>query len=199
MTTRPTSAPLWVLALSTFSAAPAAAQAIAYREALPPGLETALPDVYRLRLTSAWPQSSSVVAEECRNGGDEVVEGTLTRSADGAYHGSLHRRTLILFCGAHGADGEACQLVLEGDGKVAMSGVLVPDETSSSGRALRVSWRPSPTHGAMVRGACSADFKRSIEEMYLSVAHGAEFAIPQPGAGRRVERLENYAWEVEIE
>ncbi|MBA3319173.1 MAG: hypothetical protein H0T50_13930 [Gemmatimonadales bacterium] len=73
--------------------------------------------------------------------------------------------------------------MLQGDGKVAMSGVLVPDEMSPSGRALRVSWRPSPTHGATVRGACSADFKRSIEEMYLTVSHGAEFALPQPGGG----------------
>jgi hypothetical protein len=35
--------------------------------------------------------------------------------------------------------------------------------------------------------------------MYLSVRHGAEFAVPAAGAGKRVERLENYAWTVEIE
>ncbi len=35
--------------------------------------------------------------------------------------------------------------------------------------------------------------------MYLSVPHGAEFALPEAGEGRRVERLENYAWTVEIE
>jgi hypothetical protein len=55
---------------------------------------------------------------------------------------------------------------------------------------FKVSWRPSATHGATVRGVCSADFKRSIEETYLS-AHGAEFGIPAAGGGKRVERLEN--------
>ena len=80
-----------------------------------------------------------------------------------------------------------------------MTGVLVPDETSPSGRALQVTWRPSPSHGASVRGACPSDFKRSIEAMYLSVLHGAEFAMPGAREGRRVERLENYAWTVEIE
>jgi hypothetical protein len=56
---------------------------------------------------------------------------------------------------------------------------------------FKVSWRPSATHGATVRGVCSADFKRSIEETYLSVTHGAEFGIPAAGGGKRVERLEN--------
>jgi hypothetical protein len=114
------------------------------------------------------------------------------------YRGSLDRRTLILFCGAHGASGEACELVLEGDGKVAMTGYVLADENSPSGSALKVSWRPSPTHGATVRGACSADFKRSIETMYLSVTHGAEFALPAAAAETRRERLENYGWTVEV-
>ncbi len=52
--------------------------------------------------------------------------------------------------------------------------------------------------GAPVRGACSADFKRSIEPMYLSVTHGAELALPAAGAETRRERLENYAWTVEV-
>jgi hypothetical protein len=34
--------------------------------------------------------------------------------------------------------------------------------------------------------------------MYLTVRHGAEFALPVAGKGMR-ERLENYAWTVEIE
>jgi len=197
MSMRPTMGLLSGLALITLSAAPAAAQTIAYGEA-PAPRATVLPDAYHLRLESEWPQPLAA-AEECRNGGDEVVEGMLTRGADGTYRGSLDRRTLILFCGAHGAGGEACELVLEGEGKVVMTGVVVADETSPSGSALRVSWLPSPTHAAAVRGACSADFKRSVEEMYLSVRHGAEFAVPAAGAGNRVERLENYAWTVEIE
>jgi hypothetical protein len=186
------------LALTTLSATSAAAQSIAYGEAPAPRRADALPRAYHLKLESAWPQAAAA-AEQCRNGGDETVEGMLTQNADGTYRGQLDRRTLILFCGAHGADGQACELILEGDGNVAMTGVIVPDETSPSGNALRVAWRPSPTHGATVRGACSADFKRSVEQMYLSVRHGAEFAVPGMGEGKRVERLENYAWTVEIE
>lgn len=196
MTTRRTLGLLSGLALTTLSTAPAVAQAIAYGEAPVP--RPALLGAYHLRLESAWPQAVAA-AEGCRNGGDEIVEGMLTRIADGTYRGSLDRRTLILFCGAHGAGGEACELVLEGDGKVTMTGLVVPDEASPSGSALRVSWRPSPTHGATVRGACSADFKRSVEEMYLSVRHGAEFAVPAAGMGKWVERLENYAWTVAVE
>jgi hypothetical protein len=150
-----------------------------------------------VKLTSAWPE---LVArdEACRNGGDETVEGTLHRGPDGVYRGSLERRTLLLFCGAHGAGGEACELVLEGDGRVAMTGYPLADGASPSGSALKVSWHPVPTHGAAVRGACSADFKRNIEAMYLSVTHGAEFAVPAAGAEPRAERLENYAWTVEV-
>jgi hypothetical protein len=199
MTIRPTTALFAGLVLTTFPAAPAAAQVSAYvGDASPPARAPALAEAYRVVLRSAWPQVAAPVGG-CRNGGTEIVEGTLTRGADGNYRGRLGRRTLILFCGAHGADGKACELVLEGDGTVAMTGVVVPDEASPSGSALRASWRPSPTHGATVRGACSADFKRSIEEMYLSVTHGAEFAVPSAGGGKRVERLENYAWTVEIE
>jgi hypothetical protein len=198
MTLRRTLRLLSGLALTTLCAAPVAGQAMAYGEAPDPPRAAALAGAYHLRLESTWPQAVAA-SEECRNGGDEIVEGMLTRRADGTYHGTLDRRTLILFCGAHGAAGKACELVLEGDGKVAMTGVVVPDETSPSGSALRVSWRPSPTHGAAVRGACSAEFKRSVEEMYLSVRHGAEFAVPAAGMGKQVERLENYAWTVEVE
>ena len=182
------------LGMTTLTAAPAAAQAIAFSEAAAP--RAALADTYVLRLESAWPQAT--VAEACHNGGGEIVEGTLLRGVDGVYRGSLDRRTLILFCGAHGAGGEACEMVLEGDGRVAMTGRVVPDAASPSGSALRVSWHPSPAHGASVRGACSADFKRSVEGMYLSATHGAEFAVPAAGAAKRKERLEDYAWTVEV-
>jgi hypothetical protein len=198
MTMRRTLGLLSGLALTTFSATPAAAQVIAYRDARSPARATALAAAYHVRLRSAWPQVAAGV-EACQNGGTEIVEGRLARQADGVYRGWLDRRTLILFCGAHGAHGEACELVLEGEGTVAMTGVVVRDEASPSGSALRASWHPSPTHSAAVRGACSADFKRSIQEMYLSVTHGAEFAVPAVGAGKRQERLENYAWTVEIE
>lgn len=197
MTTRPTGGLLALLALTVLATAPAEGQAFAFGESPPPRRLAALADAYDLRLRSAWPQLGA--GEECRNGGDEIVEGTLTRDPDGAYRGTFHRRTRILFCGAHGVDGKACELVLAGDGKVAATGTVVADEESPSGEALRLSWRPLATHGATVHGACPADFKRSVQEMYLSVSHGAEFALPEDGVERRVERLENYAWTVEIE
>jgi hypothetical protein len=186
------------LALTTRPAAPAAAQAIAYGEAPASRRPAVLAGAYHVRLKSAWPQADDP-AGHCRNGGDEIVEGMLSRGTDNTYRGTLNRRTLILFCGAHGAAGQACEMVLEGDGEVIMMGVAVPDESSPSGSALRVSWRPSATHGAAVRGACSADFKRSVEDMYLAVRHGAEFALPAAGTGKRVEWPEGYAWTVEIE
>jgi hypothetical protein len=34
--------------------------------------------------------------------------------------------------------------------------------------------------------------------MYRTVAHGVELALPAAGAGKRFERLEDYAWTVEI-
>ena len=189
---------LWTLSLTTFTAVPAAAQAIAYEEtsALRPPANLAA--AYRIRLRSAWPQAPAET-EACRNGGDEIVEGVLIRLGDGSYRGTFERRTLLLFCGAHSRDGQACELTLEGAGQVAMTGMVVADESSQSGSALRVAWRPSPSHGAAVRGVCPSEFKRSIEAMYLSVVHGAEFPLPRPGSGRRLERLENYAWTVEIE
>lgn len=184
------------LALTALPAAGGAAESLAYHGAAlsPPG---ALADAYHLRLESAWPQATAA-GEACRNGGDEIVDGVLRRGVDGVYRGSLDRRTVLLFCGAHGSDGRACQLVLEGDGKVAMTGYVVPDGASPSGSALRLSWRPSRSHGATVRGVCSADFKRAVEAMYRSVTHGAEVAVPAAGAEKRRERLENYAWTAEV-
>jgi hypothetical protein len=186
---------LMPLSITVLTAGPAASQSMTYSGAAAPP-RGAPASGYHLRLESAWPQAA--VGEACRNGGDEVVEGELQRGVDGVYRGSLDRRTLMLFCGAHGAGGEACELVLEGDGKVGMTGYVVVDETSPSGSALRLSWRPSPAHAATVRGACSADFKRSVEEMYLTVTHGVELAVPGVGEGERTERLENYAWTAKV-
>jgi hypothetical protein len=196
MISRPRLRLIWGLALTALATAPAGAQAPALHTAAAPG-GLALADAYHLRLESAWPQAGAG-AEACRNGGDEIVEGTLQRGVDGVYRGALARRTLLLFCGAHGGSDAACELVLEGDGRVAMTGYVVPDEASPSGRALRLSWRPTLSHGAAVRGACSADFKRSVEQMYRSARHGVEIAVPAAGAGVRRERLENYAWTVEV-
>lgn len=177
---------------------PAVTQAIALGKGFAPLGSATLADTYHLGLESAWPQLRGPAGSECRNGGDEVVRGLVTRSADGTYRGSLDRSTLLLFCGTHGASGESCELVLEGDGRVAVYGAVVPDQASPSDSALRLSWTPTADHAAEVRGACSADFKRSVKEMYLSVRHGAEFALPPAGKGLR-ERLDDYAWTVEVQ
>jgi hypothetical protein len=166
----------------------------------------ALKATYHLMLTSTWPQEQT--AGGCLNGGVETVEGTLSRGAGGNYTGRLNRRTELLFCGAHGeaAHGEAaqggdeggCALTLRGQGTVAMTGVVMGDEGSPSGRAMRATWTPSPEHQATVTGACAAAFKDAVRAMYLSTPHAVEFPLTTAGTGPRSERLENYAWAVEL-
>lgn len=157
---------------------------------------------YHLVLTSTWPQQQ--VRSGCLNGGVETVEGTLVSDARGSYTGSFTRRTELLFCGAHGesalgGETQDCALTLTGEGMVAMTGVVVDDETSPSGRAMRATWTPEAAHGAAVSGACPAAFKDAVRAMYLSTPHAAEFPLTAAGAGPRTERLENYAWKVELE
>ena len=161
----------------------------------------ALKPVYHVRLTSTWPQEAA--AAGCRNGGEETIEGTLTREADGTYTGTFARRTELLFCGAHGshydAETAACELALTGRGDVSATGVVWNDEASPSGQEVRLVWTPAPAHAASVRGACAPAFKRAMKQMYLSTPHAVEFPLTSAGAGPRTERLENYAWKVELE
>jgi hypothetical protein len=160
----------------------------------------ALKPVYHVRLTSTWPQQA---AGGCRNGGEETIEGILAREADGTYTGTFARRTELLFCGTHGthqdAEMAACELALTGRGDVSATGVVRDAETSPSGQELRLVWTPAAAHEASVRGACAPAFKQAMKEMYLSTPHAAEFPLTAAGAGPRTERLENYAWEVELE
>ena len=129
--------------------------------------------------------------------------GTLAREADGTYTGTFARRTELLFCGTHGshqdAETAACGLMLTGQGDVSATGVVRDDASSPSGQEVRLVWRPAAAHGASVRGACAPSFKRAMKEMYLSTPHAAEFPLTSAGAGPRTERLENYAWKVELE
>ena len=172
----------------------------------PPG-PAALKAAYHLVLRSTWPQEQAPGG--CRNGGTETVEGMLTRGADGSYSGAFARRTELLFCGAHGeaAHGEAahagdasgCALTLRGEGTVTMTGVVMDDPESPSGRAMRATWTPAPEHQAAVEGACAAGFKEAVRAMYLSTPHAAEFPLTTASAGPRMERLENYAWTVELD
>lgn len=199
MSTRDMSRPAAALALSILIAPPLAAQSFAletgpadYRAPLPPAA------TYRITLASAWPQVNGAEVG-CLNGGDEVVEGVLTRIGPDRYEGTFHRRTTLRFCGAHGSSGAACALVLYGDGAVRMTGLAIPDDRSPSGRTLRLSWAPEPGHGARTEGACAEGFKRKVEEMYLGVRHGVELALPVAGAAPRRERLEGYGWTARIE
>ena len=50
-----------------------------------------------------------------------------------------------------------------------------------------------------MRGACAPAFKQAMKEMYLSTPHAAEFPLTAADEGPRTERLENYAWTVELE
>jgi hypothetical protein len=160
----------------------------------------ALKPVYHVRLTSTWPQDAYGA---CRNGGEETIEGTLTREADGAYTGTFARRTELLFCGVHGSRDDtetaACELALTGEGDVSATGVVRDAESSPSGQEVRLVWTPAPAHEASVRGACAPAFKQAMKEMYLSTPHAVEFPLTSAGAGPRTERLENYAWKVELE
>jgi hypothetical protein len=157
----------------------------------------ALKSAYRLRLTSRWPQQ--IVAAGCRNGGEETLDGTLTRSPDGTYSGSFARQTRLLFCGAHGPAASACSLDLVGQGRVTMTGVVMEDETSPSGRSIRVTWTPDAGHEAEVSGQCAEGFKQAVRSMYLSTLHAAEFPLTTVGSGPRTDELESYAWRVEVE
>lgn len=189
------------IALLAIAAPTARAQAIAHGAEPPPHrLGTAAgatAERYRIRLVSAWPDLPAGAG--CENGGTETLEGILARTGPGAYGGRLERSTHLLFCGTHGAAAEPCALVLDGRGTVAMHGVVVVDTRSPTGRALRVTWTPEVAHTARVTGACGAGFKAKVERMYLTVRHGAEFALPNAGAAPTRERLEDYAWVVEIE
>lgn len=157
----------------------------------------ALKSAYRLRLTSTWPQQ--IVAAGCRNGGAETLDGTLNRNPDGTYSGSFARQTHLLFCGAHGPVASACSLDLVGKGRVTMTGVVLEDETSPSGRSIRVTWTPAAGHEAEVSGECAEGFKQAVRSMYLSTLHAAEFPLTTVGSGPRTDELESYAWRVEVE
>lgn len=161
----------------------------------------ALKSSYHVRLTSTWPQETTPAG--CRNGGEESIEGTLVRRADGAYAGTFTRRTELLFCGAHGgrqdASAAGCALALVGRGDVDATGRVREDEGSPSGQEVRLVWTPVPGHAAAVSGACAPAFKEAVRRMYLATPHAAEFPLTAAGAGPRTERLENYAWTVELE
>ncbi|MEO6056063.1 MAG: hypothetical protein ABIQ49_04415 [Gemmatimonadales bacterium] len=179
--------------------APATSLAGVDAPASPPP-HAALKAAYHVRLTSTWPQVTG--PDGCRNGGVETLEGTLARNADGTYAGIFSRNTELLFCGTHGTHGApatSCTLTLEGRGEVAMSGMVRGDDTSPSGRSVLATWMPAEGHEAVVNGACGAGFKDAVKAMYLTTAHAVEFPLTAAGTGPRTERLENYAWRVDLD
>ena len=135
----------------------------------------ALKPAYHVRLTSTWPQEA--VGGGCRNGGEETIEGTLAREADGTYTGTFARRTELLFCGTHGthqdAESAACELALIGRGDVSATGVVRDDEASPSGQEVRLVWTPAPAHQASVSGACDHGIQAGDErDVSLHAARG---------------------------
>ena len=87
------------------------AQAVALREE-PSARPPALAATYHLTLTSDWPGDGD--PEGCGNGGQEVVEGTLTRRGPDRYEGTFRRRTILRFCGSHGTSEAECTMTLQG-------------------------------------------------------------------------------------
>jgi hypothetical protein len=177
---------------------PAPALALSLGDSIKP--TPTLKAAYHVRLTSTWPQDAIA---GCNNGGLEIIEGTLVRTADGHYTGTFTRRTKLLFCGAHGSregtNASACELELTGHGTVAVNGALRSREAGVDGQDVLLVWTPVAGHAADVRGACATGFKEAVKQMYLTTPHAAEFALPLAGTGPRTERLENYAWTVELE
>ena len=153
---------------------------------------------YQIHLRSTWPQLAGA-SKECFNGGEESLDGTLRANGDGTYGGVFTRRTRLLFCGAHGSDAaEACQLILQGEGEVSVSAVVVPDDASPSSRAARLVWVPASGHRASVSGACPTPFKGAMEAMYLTTRHSVELPLIAAGGEPMTRRLEDYAWSVEM-
>jgi hypothetical protein len=57
-----------------------------------------------------------------------------------------------------------------------VSGVVVDDEASPSGRSVWIEWT-----------------------IYLTIRHRTEFPLTTAGEGPRTERLEDYPWTVELD
>lgn len=149
---------------------------------------------YTLSLVSDWPQLS--VGASCFNGGQEALEGTLTRGADGGYAGRLERRATILFCGVHGGAASSCALTLTSHGAVDARANLLPDGTEP---VVELRW--TAPHGAddvAIQGDCPSAFNDSLRRMYLGVTHVLEFPLPVAGEGARTVRLDDFGWIVEV-
>ncbi len=151
---------------------------------------------YTLSLVSDWPQLAAGTA--CFNGGQEALDGTLTRTAGGSYAGQLERRATILFCGVHGAAASACALTLRSRGPVEARGEILPDAAGGETPVVQLTWGAEPGASEVtIEGDCPAAFNESLRRMYLAVSHSLEFPLPLAGEAARTTRLEDYGWIVE--
>lgn len=154
---------------------------------------------YRMRLVSDWPQLSGG-GLGCVNGGQEVLEGTLTQTAEATYAGKFQRRATIRFCGAHAGATEMCALTLTAEGTVAASGTVALTRGDWTSPAIEFRWStPDGASDAMVEGDCSAEFNEKVKQLYLSASHALEFTLPPAGEGRRTMALDDYGWIVDVQ
>lgn len=198
-----------VLTASLFTiTAPLAAQQLALaagpREVLLPVVERAINAAllrpnYRMRLVSDWPQLTAG-GLGCVNGGQEVLEGTLTQTGDASYAGKFRRRATIRFCGAHAGATEMCALTLTTDGTVAARGTVALSRGDWTSPSIEFRWTtPEGASDVMVEGDCSADFNEKVKKLYLSASHALEFTLPPAGEDRRTMALDDYGWIVDVQ
>jgi hypothetical protein len=157
--------------------------------------DTPVESVYRLRLTSAWPELR--LSAECVNGGEEVLSGSLRGTNSGSYRGEFSRQTTIRFCGAHGSVADACSATLTGSGTVLAEGIVLGPAENREGNLVELRWSPDSTTVATLSGDCPEDFGESLRKLYATATHSVELVLP---AGDRPERqrVEDYGWVVEI-
>ncbi len=151
---------------------------------------------YQVRLVSDWPQLSDG-GLGCVNGGQEVLEGRLIQSPEGAYSGQLTRKASIRFCGVHGSAASVCTLTLTSEGTVSARAGVLTDGADKARVELR--WfAPTGAAEALVEGDCSPQFNESVRRLYLGASHSVEFALPAAGEGPRTMRLDDYGWIVDV-
>lgn len=153
-----------------------------------------LKESYQLRLVSDWPQLTSGDLS-CVNGGQEVLEGRLTRNPSGGYNGQLTRKATIRFCGVHGGSASSCALTLTSEGTVsALATALLP-----TGNLVELRWfAPEGASQVLVEGDCSAQFNDSVRRLYLGASHSVEFGLPGVSEGSKTVRLDDYGWIVDV-
>lgn len=155
--------------------------------------------LYRMRLVSDWPQLTAG-GLGCVNGGQEVLEGTLTQTGDASYAGQFKRKASIRFCGAHAGATEMCALTLTSDGTVAARGTVAQTRGDWTSPGIEFRWStPDGASSVMVEGDCTPEFNEKVKKLYLSASHSLEFTLPPAGEGRRTMALDDYGWIVDVQ